>query len=237
MNDDTSKGTATPAGSFDPSKYLVNLNGRGEYLEVKWRLLWLRTRHPDVSIETEMVKLGEREAVFKATITIPSGGSATGWGSESAGDFRDFIEKAETKAIGRACAALGYGTQFCNDHEHGDTGNSSRVAAAQAPPPAKAQTSPAQAAAKSAAPAPAPGKVKPQPSPEEVAARMQDQVRNREESHGKRVAAAQWLFRDAPTMERIMALWEDTKDNDLTDERVNAAYQQAILRFAPSMAG
>jgi hypothetical protein len=104
---------------FDPSKYLVNLNGRGEYLEVKWRLLWLRTEHPEAIIETEMVRVEERDAIFKAHVTIPGGGSATGWGSESAGDFRDFIEKAETKAIGRALAALGYGTQFCQDHEFG----------------------------------------------------------------------------------------------------------------------
>lgn len=105
--------------TFEPAKYLVNLNGRGEYLEVKWRLLWLRTEHPEAHIETELVRLEENEAVFKARVTIPGGGSATGWGSESIGDFRDFVEKAETKAIGRALAALGYGTQFCQDHEFG----------------------------------------------------------------------------------------------------------------------
>jgi len=107
------------AEQFEPAKYLVNLNGRGEYLEVKWRLLWLRTEHPDAIIETEMVRYEERDALFKARVSIPGGGSATGWGSESAGDFRDFLEKAETKAIGRALAALGYGTQFCQDHEFG----------------------------------------------------------------------------------------------------------------------
>ena len=102
---------------FDPAKYLVNLKGRGEYLEVKWRLLWLRTEHPDAVVETECKRMEEREAVFFCRITIPGAGSATGWGSETAGDFRDFLEKAETKAIGRACAALGYGTQFCQDHD------------------------------------------------------------------------------------------------------------------------
>jgi hypothetical protein len=115
-----SERTAPAANNtFEPAKYLVNLNGRGEYLEVKWRLLWLRTEHPDAVIETELVRLEERDAVFKARVSIPDGGSATGWGSESAGDFRDFLEKAETKAIGRALAALGYGTQFCHDHEFG----------------------------------------------------------------------------------------------------------------------
>lgn len=80
---------------FDPSEKLVNLGGKGMYLEVKWRLVWLRREHPDALIETELVKLEERDAIFKARVTIPNGGGATGWGSESASDFRDFIEKAE----------------------------------------------------------------------------------------------------------------------------------------------
>ncbi len=126
----------TAAGQFEPAKYLVNLNGRGEYLEVKWRLLWLRTEHPEASIETELVRLEDHDAVFKARVTIPGGGSATGYGSESAGDFRDFLEKAETKAIGRALAALGYGTQFCQDHEFGGgniMGNNGQMRIVDAP--------------------------------------------------------------------------------------------------------
>lgn len=121
--------------TFEPAKYLVNLNGRGEYLEVKWRLLWLRTEHPEAHIETDLVRLEENEAVFKARVTIPGGGSATGWGSESVGDFRDFVEKAETKAIGRALAALGYGTQFCQDHEFGQgaTGRGGQMRIVDAP--------------------------------------------------------------------------------------------------------
>ncbi|HEY8601661.1 MAG TPA: hypothetical protein VIL85_24760 [Thermomicrobiales bacterium] len=126
----------TIGGQFEPAKYLVNLNGRGEYLEVKWRLLWLRTEHPEASIETELVRLEDHDAVFKARVTIPDGGSATGYGSESAGDFRDFLEKAETKAIGRALAALGYGTQFCQDHEFGGgniMGNNGQMRIVDAP--------------------------------------------------------------------------------------------------------
>ncbi len=56
-------------------------------------------------------------ALFKAQVSIPGGGSATGWGSETSQDFSDYIEKAETKALGRALAALGYGTQFCHDFD------------------------------------------------------------------------------------------------------------------------
>ena len=116
-------GVSPYAPTFDPSKYLVRINGRGEYLEVKWRLLWLRNEHPNAVIDTELVRLEREEAVFKARVSIPGGGSATGWGSESVGDFRDFVEKAETKAIGRALAALGFGTQFCQDHEFGAASN------------------------------------------------------------------------------------------------------------------
>ncbi len=104
--------------SFEPSRYLTKVGG-ADYLEVKWRLVWLRETHPDAAIETEMVSHDGALAVFRATVTVPGGGSATGWGSEGPDDFRDYIEKAETKAIGRALAALGFGTQFCPDFDFG----------------------------------------------------------------------------------------------------------------------
>lgn len=103
---------------FEPARYLTRING-SEYLEVKWRLVWFRAEHPEGVIETELVSLDPQNAVFRARVTIPDGGSATGWGTESPGDFRDYVEKAETKALGRALAALGYGTQFCPDYEFG----------------------------------------------------------------------------------------------------------------------
>lgn len=113
--------------AFDPSRYLTKV-GSSDYLEVKWRLVWLRELHPDASVETELVhfasplphpETGEiaAYAVFKATITIPGGGNATGFAHETMVDFREFLEKAETKAIGRALAALGFGTQFCSDFD------------------------------------------------------------------------------------------------------------------------
>jgi hypothetical protein len=107
-----------PANEFDPGRYLTKVSG-SDYLEVKWRLLWLRTAHPDATIETEMMSHDSQFAVFRARVTIPGGGSSTGWGSEQYNDFRDYIEKAETKALGRALAALGFGTQFCPDFEFG----------------------------------------------------------------------------------------------------------------------
>ena len=104
--------------AFEPARYLTRVSG-ADYLEVKWRLVWLRDRHPDAVIETVLVSHEGNRAIFRARVEIPGGGMATGYGSEEAGDFRDYLEKAETKAIGRALACLGFGTQFCPDHEFG----------------------------------------------------------------------------------------------------------------------
>jgi hypothetical protein len=112
--------------TFDPRRYLIKLSGK-EYLEVKWRVYWLRSQHPNAIISTEMIKQVfaspdgtiPAEAIFKAYVAIPEGGEATGWGSESEADFHDYIEKAETKALGRALAALGFGVQFAGDDFEG----------------------------------------------------------------------------------------------------------------------
>jgi hypothetical protein len=106
---------ASPKPGFDPSHYVTRVGG-SDYLPIKWCLVWLRDEHPEATIETELVEHVDNVAIFRAEVRIPLGGAATGWGSESAGDFRDYLEKAETKAIGRALAALGFGTQFCPDH-------------------------------------------------------------------------------------------------------------------------
>jgi hypothetical protein len=39
---------------FDPTRHLTRVSG-SDYLEVKWRLVWLRDRHPDATLETELV--------------------------------------------------------------------------------------------------------------------------------------------------------------------------------------
>ena len=123
-------------GSFDPTRFLTKVSGR-PYLEVKYRLVWLRDTHPGAQIKTEMVQHQGQHAVFRAEIILPPqrsidpitgeilddipawSASATGWGSEASDDFGDYLEKAETKALGRALAALGFGTQFCPDYDFG----------------------------------------------------------------------------------------------------------------------
>lgn len=105
--------------SFNPSEHLTRLKGK-DYLEVKWRLVWFRSDCPQGTIDTQLLSHDTERgyAVFKAVIQSKDG-HATGHGSESRVDFPDYLEKAETKAIGRALAALGYGTQFAPELEEG----------------------------------------------------------------------------------------------------------------------
>jgi hypothetical protein len=111
---ESSTPAAKPATTFDPGQHLSKIKGQ-DYLEVKWRLAWIRAEHPDASITTDLYSHENGRAIFHAHVSLPAGGSSTGWGSETADTFENYIEKAETKAIGRALAALGFGTQFCDD--------------------------------------------------------------------------------------------------------------------------
>lgn len=108
--------------TFDPGRHLIDIDG-SQYLEVKWRLVWLRDQFPEARIETELVSNDHSRAIFKATTELPNGARATGYGSESFDQFPDYIEAAETKAIGRSLAALGFGSQFCRDFDLVETHN------------------------------------------------------------------------------------------------------------------
>lgn len=118
---------------FNPSKHLSKLTRRQRqpdgqwkeislpYLPVAARLLWLRTEHPEARLSTEIVRVDDHMCIVRAHVLLPtSGAEATGVGSETPEDWKDYVEKAETKAIGRALAALGFGTQFCDDFAEGE---------------------------------------------------------------------------------------------------------------------
>lgn len=115
---------------FNPNEHLRQLERRQrqpdgsyqkvsvDYLDVKWRLVWFREEHPDGSIQTDILSQpGVSPAVVKATVTLENGVTATGFGQCGAEDWGDWLEKAETRSIGRALALLGFGTQFCEDFD------------------------------------------------------------------------------------------------------------------------
>jgi hypothetical protein len=112
---------------FDPQPHLIKLPRKvkdkatgtwttvyDDYLEVKWRLVMFRDRYPHGLIETEeiCVDLDRGYARYKATVADGEGGTATGYGTETQAEFADYCERAETRALGRALAVLGFGTQF-----------------------------------------------------------------------------------------------------------------------------
>jgi hypothetical protein len=146
---DTNIEQPQPRVPFNPNEHLMQIKNRGgatDYLPVQWRLVWFRSLCPNGTIETEIVHLDmDREteeegyawnnetrrsekvmkralgfAICRATVKDGRGGVAMGTKSEKAASFPDFLEKAETGAIGRALAGLGYGTQFAPelDEQH-----------------------------------------------------------------------------------------------------------------------
>lgn len=105
---------------FNPEAHMIKLKGK-DYLQVMWRIVWFREQHPEWAIDTEMVSHENEAAVFRAKILDESGAlRSSGYGSESKRDFGDYLEKAETKAVGRALAMLGFGTQFAPELDEGD---------------------------------------------------------------------------------------------------------------------
>lgn len=92
-----------------------------DYLDVKWRIVWFREVHPQGCIVTELLSNpGESPAVVRAEVSYWDGDQqvvGTGLGSCGEDDWSDWLEKAETRAIGRALGLLGFGTQFCEDFD------------------------------------------------------------------------------------------------------------------------
>jgi hypothetical protein len=101
--------------SFDFKKSLIKVQGGRSYLPVSARIVWFRQEHPDWGIETEPIEINHEKqfAVFRARIYNAEGKlMAMGTKKEDVKGFPDFMEKAETGAVGRALALCGFGTQF-----------------------------------------------------------------------------------------------------------------------------
>jgi hypothetical protein len=101
--------------SFDPRDHIRQLEDGREYLDLKWRLVWLRNQEPDASVESQMVATSEDDVVCRATISLQSGGSATAHGSARRSESERAVEEAESRALGRALAALGFGAEYSDD--------------------------------------------------------------------------------------------------------------------------
>jgi len=143
----TKKGTELP---------LASLKGK-DYLLIAHRLLWLSEESTNYDISTDFLVLTDVETVARAVVTLFDAEGkvvrkATATKRETKKDFSDHTEKAETGAMGRALAMLGFGTQFAQQ----DLDEGERLA--DAPLSAKTTASVQEVAKTAEVPADAPKK-------------------------------------------------------------------------------
>jgi hypothetical protein len=163
--DGTSPRTTTKSSTdrpFDPKPVIERLR-RGELdpqQRVDLLVLWMRKEHAQAQIVTDLAQFNETMAVVKATIILPSGAEASGYGSALAADSDEMVERAETKAIGRAMNALGYSVESfdgASEPVRQRTQEPRRAATPATPEPVKTiDDEPEPEPARPASPAPAP---------------------------------------------------------------------------------
>ncbi len=104
---------------------LISLKGK-DYLMVAYRIQWMNEDVPNFTIETNFSFVDDEQTIAHAKVTILNEKnevvkSASASKRETKKDFTDHTEKAETAAVGRALAMLGYGTQFAlSDLDEGE---------------------------------------------------------------------------------------------------------------------
>lgn len=107
----------TPKGTKLP---LLNLKGK-PYLQVAHRVLWFREERPDWGVETHIVSTDATGSTVRAEVFDETGTCrSSAHKHEDKAHFPDHLEKAETGAIGRALALVGYGTQFAPEIDEGE---------------------------------------------------------------------------------------------------------------------
>jgi hypothetical protein len=103
-----------PNGTIDTEEVEVDLDREVE-AEVPTGNWIPNPARPGKKMPEKTIRQARGYARFRAVVTDGKGGRATATKSENAASFPDYIEKAETGAVGRALAMLGYGTQFTGD--------------------------------------------------------------------------------------------------------------------------
>lgn len=110
---------------FDPTPHLIPTRGGKLYLPVPPRVVWFRESCPINSgwgLRTRLVEGGFEKgyAVFEAEVVDPEGRViASAIKSEDKAGFADFMEKANTGAVGRALSLCGFGTLQALDLDEG----------------------------------------------------------------------------------------------------------------------
>lgn len=119
--------TLNKVEGFEPKDYLrkeVTEDGISFYLDTKYRLLWFRMKYPEGKLVKIPKALNKEYATFEVRVYTDKNDAednflANGFASRYKDDGNEkfglnFVESAETAALGRALKDAGFGTQFCD---------------------------------------------------------------------------------------------------------------------------
>lgn len=96
----------------DPFAQAICLEDGSKYLEVAFRVAWMRREHPDWVIRKDILQFNERFAIMHAKVldetgnVLASGHAKRFYQDDEVRQY--FLEAAETAAVGRALNLLGY---------------------------------------------------------------------------------------------------------------------------------
>lgn len=123
---------------INPKDYMLKLQGK-EYLPVAPRAVMFRETHPNGRIVTRIISHTEALAVCEAEVYNNDGSLlSVAQGSCTVKGFKDYLEKAGTKAVGRALSLAGFGTIQAGDLDEG-TADDGVKAIVDAPQPVAPQ--------------------------------------------------------------------------------------------------
>lgn len=120
---------------FDPRCFMREIETETQekqlYLDVKYRKLWFRLKHPNGKIKKSIIKLTEQLAIVEAKIYLDKNDPEENYVASALAQrfFQQddrfgnrYVELAETASVGRALADAGFGIQFCDIGEESDPG-------------------------------------------------------------------------------------------------------------------
>ena len=139
INEMTAISELNRVDGFDPSKFMrklteVDENGQPSermYLEVAYRKLWFRLKHPEGAIRKFIREVNDQFAIMEARVYLDRRDPEESYianaivkryfhPEDKLGD--KYLEIAETAAVGRALADAGFGIQFADSSENPESG-------------------------------------------------------------------------------------------------------------------
>ena len=139
INEMTAISELNRVDGFDPSKFMrrlteVDENGQQNdrmYLEVAYRKLWFRLKHPEGAIRKFIREVNDQFAIMEARVYLDRRDPEESYianaivkryfhPEDKLGD--KYLEIAETAAVGRALADAGFGIQFTDSSENPESG-------------------------------------------------------------------------------------------------------------------